>query len=99
MSVPTRCSKVNRSLANFITALTALFLGCFVLLPLWQILAGALADSDGRPTLLYPSELSQDAAYLEGLVNALGLSAATTLLALLVALPLALAAGALRVSA
>lgn len=76
-------------LAAFYLLLFA-FLGAFFLYPLASIARGGFFDESGRFTLEYLAEVARNPLYREGLANAFGLAAATTLLSALLALPLAL---------
>ncbi len=66
-----------------------LFFACFFVWPVLQILQGGFVDADGRVTLSYFAEVFANSLYREGLINSFGVAIFTTLLALLIALPLA----------
>lgn len=83
---------MNKSLAITIYALTGVFFACFFLWPIWQILQGGFIDSDGTLTVAYLAEVFKNPIYFEGLRNAFGIGVFSTLLALLIAVPLALIA-------
>lgn len=72
-----------------IFALAAVFFGCFFLWPIWQVLEGGFRTVDGGWTLAYVVEVFRNDLYMQGLVNAFGMGIFSTLLALLIALPLA----------
>ncbi len=65
------------------------FFGVFFLVPVWQILRGGVLDSSGNFTWFYLAEVFRNPLYRAGLVNSFGIAAATTLVALAIALPLA----------
>lgn len=69
--------------------ITALFFGCFFIWPIYQILEGAFFNVDGHFTVSYIREVFLNEVYVEGLLNALGIAFFSTLLALLIAVPLA----------
>lgn len=75
----------------FVFFLTAclVFFCVFFLLPVLQVLRGGLFDSDGRFTWFYVLEVFRNPLYLSGLLNSLLIAVCTTLLSLLLALPLA----------
>lgn len=78
-----------RNFARFIYALTLVFFGCFFVWPIWQILQGGFYDADGEFTLAYFVEVFDNPIYLEGLRNAFGMAFFTTVLSMLIAVPLA----------
>lgn len=64
------------------------FFGAFLFWPIWQVLQGGFFDADGF-TLAYVIEVFKNPIYLEGLRNAFGVATGTTILGLLIAIPLA----------
>ncbi|MBL9209251.1 MAG: iron ABC transporter permease [Opitutaceae bacterium] len=66
-----------------------MFFAAFFIWPVLQILQGGFVDADGKLTFAYLGALLTDPVYLGGLRNSLLLACATTTLALLIALPLA----------
>jgi iron(III) transport system permease protein len=80
---------MSHSLARFVFLFTALFFAAFFIWPVLQILQGGFVDADGKLTFAYLGALLTDPVYLGGLRNSLLLACATTTLALLIALPLA----------
>ncbi len=80
---------MSQALARFVFFVTALFFAAFFLWPVAQILRGGFVDADGHFTLAYLGALLADPRYVGGLRNSFGIACATTLLALLIALPLA----------
>ncbi len=83
---------MSKPLAICVYIVTVVFFGCFFLWPIWQILQGGLLDVDGRFTLSYIFEVFRNPVYIEGLLNAFGIAIFSTLIALLLALPLAFVA-------
>ncbi len=66
-----------------------LFFAAFFIFPVWQILRGGVMSSSGELTWFYLAEVFRNPLYRAGLLNSFGIAAVTTLLALLLALPLA----------
>jgi iron(III) transport system permease protein len=83
---------MSRSVAFSIYFLAALFFGCFFIWPILQILKDGFIDADGAFTIAYFIEIFRNPIYLEGLRNAFGMAIFSTLLSLLIALPLAFVA-------
>jgi len=81
---------MSTSLARAVFVLTAAFFAAFFLWPIAQILRGGFVDADGNFTLAYLVTLLRDPIYLEGVRNSFLLACATTTVALLIALPLAI---------
>lgn len=81
---------MSQSFARLIFGCTLAFFAVFFLWPVLQILKGGFIDADGHVTLAYLRALLADPLYLRGLGNSFLLAVATTLVALLIALPLAL---------
>jgi iron(III) transport system permease protein len=77
--------------AKFIALLTLAFLGVFLIWPLIQTLKGCFLHQD-RLTLAFLFEVFKNPIYVEGLWNSLALAVVTTLLVLLIGLPLAMLA-------
>ncbi|HYP17969.1 MAG TPA: iron ABC transporter permease [Opitutus sp.] len=75
--------------ARTVFALTAAFFVAFFLWPILQILKGGFVDADGELTFAYLAALLADPVYLSALRNSFLLACATTSLALLLGLPLA----------
>jgi iron(III) transport system permease protein len=80
---------MSQTFARVVFALTAVFFAAFFLWPIFQILKGGFIDADGQLTFAYVAALLADPLYLGGLANSFLLACAATLLALLIALPLA----------
>lgn len=81
---------MNRTLSIVIYALTAIFFALFFVFPIWHTVQEAFVTSEGEVTFDYFAELFRNPIYVEGLVNSFYMGLFTTLLALLIALPLAL---------
>ncbi|MEO0416137.1 MAG: ABC transporter permease subunit, partial [Verrucomicrobiota bacterium] len=82
---------MSRSFSYVIFAITAAFFGVFFLFPIWTTVKEAFVGADGF-TLEYLTAVFKNPIYLEGLFNSLKMGVFSTLLALLIALPLALMA-------
>lgn len=80
---------MSQSLARSVFVFTAIFFAAFFIWPVLQILKGGFIDADGRLTFAYLGALLADPTYLGGLRNSFLLACATTTLAALIALPLA----------
>ena len=87
---------MSRSLARVVMAFAAAFFAVFLLWPVVQILKGGFVDADGRLTFAFLGELLRNRLYLGGLENSFLLASSTTVLALLIAVPLALIAHCYR---
>lgn len=74
-----------------IALLTLAFLGVFLIWPLFQTLKGCFIHQ-GQVTLAFVGEVFQNPVYREGLWNSLALAVVTTLLVILLGLPLAMLA-------
>lgn len=83
---------MSRPVAFTIYLLAAVFFGCFFIWPILQILKDGFVDADGTFTVAYFIEVFRNPIYLEGLRNAFGMAIFSTLLSLLIALPLAFVA-------
>ncbi len=81
---------MSQSFARMVFGLTALFFAAFFIWPIFQILKGGFMDADGNATLEYVRALLADPIYLGGIGNSFRLACATTTIAFLIALPLAL---------
>jgi len=81
---------VSRFAARIILWLTAAFLACVLVWPVFESIAGAFRRCEpGIPSLGYLAELFRNSIYLDGLRNALLMGLGSTALALVIALPLA----------
>lgn len=80
---------MSKRLSIGIYTLTAVFFGCFFIWPIIQILEGGLFNADGQFTLSYVKEVFLNEVYVEGLINALGMATFSTMIAMLIAVPLA----------
>ena len=81
---------MSRSLAITIYACTAVFFALFFVFPIWHTVQEAFVTADGTITFAYFEELFRNPIYVEGLVNSFYMGLFTTILALVIALPLAL---------
>jgi len=81
---------MSRSFARIVFAVTTVFFAVFFLWPVVQILKGGFLDADGRLSFAALGELLSNSLYLGGLGNSFLLAAATTMLALLIAVPVAM---------
>ncbi|MEQ9825416.1 MAG: iron ABC transporter permease [Puniceicoccaceae bacterium] len=73
---------------SFLTLFLVLF-GAFFFWPIFIVIRGGFATESGGFTLTYVIEVFRNPVYREGLLNALGVGLFTTLLSLLISLPLA----------
>jgi iron(III) transport system permease protein len=80
---------MSPTLARTILAVTTAFFAVFFFWPIAQILRGGFVNADGAFTLAYLIAVLADPLYLGALANSLAVAAATTLLAMAIALPLA----------
>ncbi|GAB4180314.1 MAG: iron ABC transporter permease [Terrimicrobiaceae bacterium] len=80
---------MSRGLSIAVYILTGLFFGFFFVWPIGETLTGAFFDNSGRLTLDYIAEVFSNPIYLEGLANAFWLAVWSTMLTILIALPLA----------
>ena len=87
---------MSRSFARIVLAVSLVFFAAFFLWPVWQILKGGFLDADGRLTFAFLGALLRNPLYLGGLKNSFLLAVAATMLALLLALPLAFIADRYR---
>ncbi len=85
-----------QNFARAVFLVTAVFFAAFFLWPVLQILQGGFLDANGRPTLAYLTMVLADPLHLAGLANSGLLACATTTLALLIALPLAVVSDRFR---
>ncbi len=81
---------MNKSLSISIYGFTAVFFALFFVFPIWHTVQEAFVTSEGTVTFAYFAELFRNPIYVEGLVNSFYMGLFTTVLALLIALPLAL---------
>ncbi|WP_319609281.1 iron ABC transporter permease [Oceaniferula marina] len=82
---------MNRSVASLITVIIVALFGVFFLYPVGMTLAVAFRNQDGGFTLDYLIGVFRNPVYLEGLWNSFLMGIGSTLAALLIAFPLALA--------
>ena len=87
---------MSKPFARVVFVLTAVFFAAFFVWPILQILKGGFLDADGHLTFAFLGAVLSDPVYLGGLRNAFLLACATTAIALLIALPLALVSDRFR---
>ncbi|MDR2720988.1 MAG: ABC transporter permease subunit, partial [Puniceicoccales bacterium] len=80
---------MTKRLAYVIFLLTIAFFCAFFVWPIWQVLKGGFIDASGRFTLAYVLAVFDSHVYLHGILNSIFLGTVTTILALVIALPLA----------
>ena len=80
---------MSNQFAKVVFALTAVFFALFFLWPIAETVRGAFVGADGRFTLDYIAEVFRNPLYLEGLWNSFRIGVFSTLLACLIAMPLA----------
>ena len=83
---------MSQTFARVVFGLTLVFFAAFFVWPIWQILRGGFFDAEGSLTFAYATALLRDPTYVEGLRTSFLLACATTSLALLFAVPLAVVA-------
>ncbi len=83
---------MGRSFAILLYAATGLFFALFFVWPIVTTVGEAFLDASGRPTLAFVGIVFSDPVYVEGLINAFKMGVFSTLLAILLALPLAVLA-------
>jgi len=70
-------------------AIVTLFMACFFFVPILQVLRGGFLDEDGHLTFAYLAEVFRNPLYIEGLITSFRVALCTTLLTMLLALPMA----------
>ena len=80
---------MSRAFARFVLIFTALFFAVFFFWPLLQILKGGFISSEGKFTFSSLYALLKEPLYLKALLNSVIIASLTTLLALILGLPLA----------
>lgn len=83
---------MSRHLPLIIFAACGLFFAAFFVFPILHTLGSAFVDVNGRLTIDYIIEVFRNPLYLEGLYNAFRMAFFSTLLAILLAMPLAIVA-------
>lgn len=81
---------MSRRVSIFIYCITAVFFALFFAYPIGHTVKEAFVGADGGFTIGYFIELFQNPIYVEGLINSFYMGLFTTILALVIALPLAL---------
>jgi iron(III) transport system permease protein len=80
---------MSKTLSLVVYALTSVFFFFFFLWPIGETLRGAFITPTGEFTFIFLAEVFRNPIYLEGLWNSLLMGVFSTLLALLIAMPLA----------
>ncbi|MEI8292896.1 MAG: iron ABC transporter permease [bacterium] len=80
---------MSRSFSKIVFFATTVFFALFFLWPIAETLRGAFIGSDGKFTIDYIAEVFRNPLYVEGLWNSLQMGVWSTLLAALIAIPLA----------
>ena len=80
---------MSNQTAKLVFLATGVFFALFFIWPIAETIRGAFVGSDGRFTLEYIAEVFRNPIYLEGLWNSLMMGVWSTLLAGLIAMPLA----------
>jgi iron(III) transport system permease protein len=80
---------MSRHFSQLVFLFTAVFFALFFLWPIAEVLRAAFVGSDGQFTLAFLGEVFRNPLYLEGLWNSLQMGVGSTLLAALLAIPLA----------
>jgi len=76
--------------ATLILVLLLAFFGAFLIYPIWLVVRGGFEARDGGLTLYHIQSVFEDPVLRRGLLNAFGIAVFTTLLSLIIGLPLAL---------
>ena len=82
---------MSRKLSLAVYVVMTVFFGCFFVYPIWAALREAFIapGTDGGFTFAYVAEVFMNALYREGLLNSFQIAIWSTLLSLIIALPLA----------
>ncbi|MDR0445147.1 MAG: iron ABC transporter permease [Puniceicoccales bacterium] len=80
---------MTKHFSIIIFGITLIFLSCFFLWPLGQMIQGGFINTDGHFTLGFFRLVFENPIYIKGLINATTCATASTALALLIAMPLA----------
>lgn len=83
---------MSRPAVYSVFAFTILFMGLFFVMPIFSTMKEAFVNPDGKFTTSYLMEVLDNPLYREGLVNSLKMAIGSTLVSLLIAMPLALMA-------
>lgn len=82
---------MSKPFSSGVIAFMLCFFGAFFIWPIWQVIQGGFIDAEGF-TLEYFYEVFRNPIYLEGLRNAFGVAIFTTIVSLLIGVPLAIMA-------
>ncbi|MGF1531715.1 MAG: ABC transporter permease [Puniceicoccaceae bacterium] len=80
---------MSRSFSYFVLAGTLAIFTAFFFLPIYEIVYGGFVGADGEWTFAYVAGVFANSVYVEGLLNAFGMGVFSTLIAMLLAVPLA----------
>ncbi len=80
---------MSKRLAISVYILSILFFSCFFIWPIWEIIRGGFFDYEQGFTLSYLKTVFQNPVYVEGLFNSFTMGIGSTLLGLIIAVPLA----------
>lgn len=80
---------MSKRLALTVYSIALIFFSCFFIWPIWEILKGGFFDYEQGFTFAYFKAVFVNPIYREGLYNSFGMGLGSTLLALLIATPLA----------
>lgn len=80
---------MTKRLAYLIFAFTIIFFCAFFVWPIWQVLKGGFVDISGNFTFSYICTIFENHVYVTGLINSIYLAVVTTIIAFVIALPLA----------
>ncbi len=80
---------MSKRLAISIYTISILFFSCFFIWPIWEIIRGGFFDYQQGLTLAYIKIIFKNPVYLEGLFNSFTMGIGSTLLGLIIAVPLA----------
>lgn len=80
---------MSKRLSLVVYAISIAFFSCFFILPIWEIIHGGFFDYEAGFTLSYFKAVFSNPIYLEGLYNSFCMGIWSTLLALIIATPLA----------
>jgi iron(III) transport system permease protein len=80
---------MTRIFSFTVFVITLLFLSCFFLWPIWEIIQGGFFNVDGQFTFGFFKIIFENNTYIAGLLNAISSGFLSTLLTIAIALPLA----------
>ncbi len=80
---------MSKRFAYLVFAFVFVFLCIFFAYPIWQVLQGGFIDASGHFTLDYICTVFENHVYVSSIINSIYLAIVTTIIALLISLPLA----------